>query len=230
MVRPADRLPNAYGVRMRSDWIPPSASALVIGVMALVFGTLLNPADADASSVDTMRVVAEEGGRWLGMSVMYFAASVTLALGLPSLLSLFTVRARGLGLLGVAVFSIGVLGTAGYAMLLVFFRALVNADAIQDAKLEDVTADNGLSIFLYGWVAGFYVGLLLIAIALLVAKRTPAWVSILIFVFVAMFPFVSAIGKVGQTVQVMALAVAFTGIAIAAVNQVHQRPFVTSTY
>ena len=73
---------------MRSDWIPLSASALVIGVMALVFGSLLNPADADASSADTMRIVSQEGGRWLGMAVMYFGASVALTLGLPALLSL----------------------------------------------------------------------------------------------------------------------------------------------
>jgi len=29
---------------MRFDWVPWSASALVIGVMSLVFGSLLNPA------------------------------------------------------------------------------------------------------------------------------------------------------------------------------------------
>jgi hypothetical protein len=214
---------------MRSDWIPPSASCLVIGVMALVFGVLLNPTDADTSSTETIRVVADEGGRWLGMAVMYFGASVTLTLGLPALLSLFTVRGRGIGLLAVAVFSVGVIGTAGYAMLLVFFRALVNAGAIQDAKLEEVTADNGLGFFLYGWIAGFYVGLLLIAIALLVAKRTPVWVPLLIFAFVAVFPVASQIGRVGQVLQVMGLAVAFTGIAIAAVNGVQQRPVFATT-
>src|SRR5688500_3530331 len=109
---------------MRSDWIPLSASALVIGVMALVFGSVLNPSDADASSAETMRVVTEEGGRWLGMSVMYFGSSVALTLGLPAVLSLCTTRGRRAGLLGVGVFSIGVIGTSGYAMLLVFFRAL----------------------------------------------------------------------------------------------------------
>lgn len=206
---------------MRSDWIPLSASALVIGVMALVFGSLLNPADADASSADTMRIVSQEGGRWLGMSVMYFGASVALTLGLPAMLSLFTRRGRRTGLAGVAVFSIGVIGTAGYAMLLVFFRALVKAGAIEDAKLEQVTADNGLGIFLYGWIAGFYLGLLLIAVALFLAKQTPNWVPVLLVIFVALFPFSAQIGKVGQVAQVMGLAVAFTGVAIAAVNQVH---------
>lgn len=208
---------------MRSDWIPLSASALVIGVMALVFGALLNPADADASSAETMRLVSQEGGRWLGMSVMYFGSSVALTLGLPAVLSLFTHKGRRMGLLGVGVFSVGVIGTSGYAMLLVFFRALVKADAIEDTKLEQVTADHGLSVFLYGWIAGFYVGLVLLAIGLFLAKKTPTWVPLLLVAFVAMFPFVAQIGKIGQVLQVMGLAVAFTGIAIAAVNDVHDR-------
>ena len=123
-------------------------------------------------------------------------------------------------MLAVVVFAVGVIGSSGYAMLLVFFRALVKAGAIEDAKLEQVTADNGLGFFLYGWIAGFYVGLLLIAIALYVAKKTPMWVPTLLVVFVALFPFSAQLGRVGQVVQVMGLAVAFTGVAIAAVNQV----------
>lgn len=208
---------------MRSDWVPLSASALVIGAMALVFGSLLNPQDADASSVETLRTVSESGGRWLGMSVMYFGASVALTLGLPALLSLFTDKGRRIGLVAVGVFSVGVIGTSGYAMLLVFFRALVKAGALEDARLEAVTDDNGLSVFLYGWIAGFYLGLLLVAVALFVARKTPVWVPVLLVVFVLMFPVSTQIGRVGQVLQVMGLAVAFTGVAIAAVNEVHLR-------
>ncbi|MGN6575150.1 MAG: hypothetical protein ACTHKG_05645 [Nocardioides sp.] len=215
---------------MRSDWVPLSASALVIGVMALVFGSLLNPQEAGSTAAQTMATVGREGGRWLGMSVMYFGASVALTLGLPALLSLFTKRGRKLGLFAIAVFSIGVIGTSGYAMLLVFFRALVKAGALENSKLEQVTADNGLNIFLYGWIAGFYLGLLLIALALFVAKRTPTWVPVLLVVFVALFPFGEQIGRIGQVLQVMGLAVAFTGIAISAVNQVHERDVVGQTF
>lgn len=203
---------------MRWDWIPLSASALVIGVMALVFGALLNPVPPGGDSAQTMATVAMAGGRWLGMSVMYFLASVALTLGLPAILSLFTVRARRIGVLAVVVFSIGVLGTSGYAMLLVFFRALVREGAINSGGLEQVTSDIGLGVFLYGWIAGFYVGLLLLAIALFVARRTPLWVPILLLGFVAVFPVTSYVGRVGQVLQVMALAFAFTGIAMAAVH------------
>lgn len=208
---------------MRSDWIPMSASALVVGAMAMVFGALLNPQSAaDESAAETLRVVTEEGGRWLGMAVMYFFASVAMTLGLPSLLSLFTDRGRRTGFLAVGVFSVGVIGLAGFAMLLVFFRALAGADAIADGRLDAATKDLGLSVFLNGWIASFYVGLLLVALALFMAKKTPPWVPGLVVVFVVLFPFASQIGRVGQVLQVMALAVAFTGVAIASVNQVNR--------
>jgi hypothetical protein len=208
----------AYGSSMRWDWIPLSASALVIGAMALAFGTMLNPIDPGAGSTQTTVAVAAESGRWLGMSVLYFLASVSLTLGLPSILTLFSDRARRTGALAVAVFSIGVIGTSGYAMLLVFFRALVKADAVRTGSLMDVTDDLGLSIFLFGWIVAFYAGLLLLAGALLIARRTPLWVPILLVGFVAVFPVIEELGRVGQVVQVMALAFAFTGIAMEAVH------------
>ena len=68
---------------MRSDWVPLSASALVIGAMALVMGALLNPAHAGSSGAQTLRVVDEASGRWLAMSVMYVIASFSLTLVCP---------------------------------------------------------------------------------------------------------------------------------------------------
>ena len=208
---------------MRSDWIPLSASALVVGAMAMVFGALLNPqSGGDQSAAETLRVVMEDGGRWLGMSVMYFFASVAMTLGLPSLLSLFTDKGRRTGFVAVGVFSIGVIGLAGFAMLLVFFKALAGADAIDDGRIDAVSDDLGLSVFINGWIISFYAGLLLVALALFLSKKTPPWVPGLLVIFVVLFPFAGQIGRVGQVMQVMALAVAFTGVAIAAVNQVNR--------
>ena len=208
---------------MRWDWIPLSASALVIGVMALVFGVVLNPVPVGGDGVETMATVAMASGRWLGMSVMYFLASVTLTLGLPAVLSLFTLRGRRIGVVAVAVFSIGVIGISGYAMLLVFFRALVKAEAIRSGGLEQVTNDIGLGVFLAGWIVSFYAGLVLLAVALFVARRTPVWVPVMLLAYVAVFPFSNTLGRVGQVVQVMALAFAFTGIAMAAVHPADRR-------
>jgi hypothetical protein len=203
---------------VRNDWIPLSASALVVGAMSLVFGSLLNPADSNSTAAETLRVVDQDGARWLAMAVMYFFASVALIAGLPSVLTLFVRRGRRLGLTGVAVFMIGALGTCGYAMLMVFFRALVFADTTRASALDDVTADRGLSIFLQGWVAGFYGGILLIAVALLRSRTTATWVPWALVGFVAAFPVSSHIGRVGAAVQILVLAAAFTGIAMAAVT------------
>jgi hypothetical protein len=202
---------------VRNDWVPISASALVIGAMSLVFGSVLNPADPGASSAETFRVVTEQSARWLGMAVMYTFASLTLTLGLPAVLAVFDRRGRGLALLGVVVFSVGAIGTCGYAMLMVFFRALVVTGALRGDQLEDVTKDRGLTLFLISWVGCFYGGALLIAVALLVARTTPRWVAMLLLVFVAMLPFASHLGRVGSALQVMAFAAAFTGIAVSAV-------------
>jgi hypothetical protein len=203
---------------MRRDWVPLSASALVIGAMCLVFGSILNPAEPGASAAQTFRVVEEDGARWLAMAVMFFLASLALTLGLPAVLTLFERRGRTLGMVGLSVFMIGAIGTCGYAMLMVFFRALVFADATRASALDEVTADPGLTIFLQGWIAGFYGGILLIALALLRAGTTPKWVPWALIVFVAVLPFSSHIGRFGSAVQILVLAVGFTGIAMAAVN------------
>jgi hypothetical protein len=208
---------------MRTDWVPLSASALVIGAMSLVFGSLLNPAEAGSSTAQTLRIVEEDSGRWLAMAVMYFLASVMLTLGLPAVLTLFERRGRKLGLAGVSLFAIGAIGTCGYAMLMVFFRAMVVSDAIKSAPLDRVTDDAGLAIFLQGWIAGFVGGVLLIAIALFVSRSTPKWVPVVLVAFVLAFPVSSQLGRVGMALQVLALAVAFTGIAMAAVTGDHQR-------
>jgi hypothetical protein len=203
---------------MRNDWVPLSASALVIGAMALVFGSILNPAPPGATTAETLRVVDTAGARWLAMSVMYLFGSLALTMGLPAILTLFQRRGHRLGMTALAVFAIGAIGTCGYAMLLVFFRALVIAGAVRGAALDEVTADKGLAIFLTGWVACFYGGVLLLAIALYVARTVPRWVPGLLLLFVVMLPFSAEIGRVGTALQVMGLAVAFTGIAMAAVT------------
>ncbi len=207
---------------MRNDWVPLSASALVVGVMSLVFGSLLNPAESGSSPADMLRVVNEDGSRWLAMAVMFLFASVAMTLGMPAVLTLFNRRGRRLGLTAVVVFTIGAIGTCGYAMLMVFFRALVVADAVRPAAIGRINDDPGLAIFLQGWVLCFYGGVLLLAVALLVSKATSVWVPVLLVVFVGMMPIVTQLGRVGSAVQVLLLAVGFTGVAMAAVTTVHE--------
>jgi hypothetical protein len=208
---------------MRNDWVPLSASALVIGAMALVFGALLNPTQAGDSAAATLEVVKHAGGQWLGMAVMYFLGSLALTLGIPSVLSLLSRRGHRLGLTGACVFLVGTIGLSGYAMLMVFFRAIVRYQAVQSVNLENSVHDLGLSVFLYTWIGCFYGGVLILAIALFVAKSTPRWVPAVLVLFVAMLPVSGHLGRVGMAVQVMGLAVAFTGVAMAAVTDDDQQ-------
>jgi hypothetical protein len=208
---------------MRNEWVPLSAGALVVGVMSLVIGPLLNPANSGDTTAQTLQVVSQEGSRWLLMSVLFLLSSITLVYGMPAVASLFRTRGRRLGLTAVAVFTVGAIGTAGVAMLLVFFRALVVVGAVRGAPLEAAGNEEGLKIFLTGWIATFYGGALLLAIALLVAHSVSRWVPVVLVVFVAMLPFASELGRIGSTVQALLLAVAFTGIAIAAVQAAAQR-------
>ncbi|MGZ4429170.1 MAG: hypothetical protein ACXVXC_17295 [Nocardioidaceae bacterium] len=213
---------------MRSEWVPVSAAALVVGVMALVFGSLLNPASGGESAAQTLHVVDEQGARWIGMSVMFFLSSVGMVLGLPAILSLFIRTGRRLGTAGVAVFAVGVVGLCGYAMLMVFFRAVANTGVLAGnaQALDKVSKDPSLLVFLYGWIGGFVLGIVLIAIALLRARKVPLWVPIVMLVYVVSVPFGSHLGRLGQTVQVLALAVAFTGIAIGAVSADNRRDLI----
>jgi hypothetical protein len=207
---------------MRTDWVPYSAAALVIGAMCLVLGALLNPIAGGQDAAASLLVAERQDGRWLGMAVMYFLASIFLTLGLPSLLSLFVRRGRSVGLLAVGVFSIGAIGLCGFAMLLVFMRTLVIQDVLTTANPDRLMNEVGLEIFLYGWVAAFYVGILLVAVALFVSGKTRAWVPALLVLFVLMLPASEYLGRVGAALQVMALAVAFTAVAMASVSDEHK--------
>lgn len=203
---------------MRIDWVPFSASALVAGATALSVGALLMPASEDSS--ESLRIVQEQGGQWMAVAGLYFFASVTLTIGLPSVLTLFDKRGARTGLTALAVFTVGCVGIAGFAMLLAFFRALVLNDSINAASVDEVTQDPGLAIFLYGWIGAFYLGELLLGIALLMAKTTPTWIPVLMLVHVALFPVSSLLPPSVQPLTALLITVALSGVGISA-NQRH---------
>jgi hypothetical protein len=207
---------------VRTEWIPLSAAALVTGAMALVLGALLNPLAGDPTPAQAIAVAQHEDMRWLGMAIAYFAGAVALTLGMPTLLSLFIDRGRSLGVFAVCVFAVGIVGMAGFAMLMVFYKALLVHQALRTGAFEDVAADSGLTSFLYVWIGGFLLGILLIALALFRARRTPVWVPILLLAFLVLTPFASSLGQTGSAIQLMAMAVAFTGVAITASSPEHR--------
>lgn len=210
------RAPLAYGVLVRMDWVPVSAALWVTGALAVCLGIFLLP-DTDGSS-DTLRLVAEHDGRWLAVAVILFLASVCLTTGLPSVLTLFQGRGRTLGLVAAIVLEFGFIGTASYAMLMVFFRSLVKSDALHAGALDDVTADLGLQVFLWSWIVGFYLGELLLAIALLRARATPSWVPAVLIAHVASMAVSGVLPEdVGRLTLLLTVA-AFAGIAMQATS------------
>jgi hypothetical protein len=208
---------------MRMDWLPVSAALLLTGALALCLGSLLLPT-TDGTS-DTLRLVEEQGGRWLAVAVIYFIASVCLTLGLPTILTVVERRGRTLGLIAGIVLEVGFIGTAGYAMLMVFFRALVATDAIRDKGLDDVASDAGLMIFLYGWIVGFFLGELLLAIALLRAGTTPDWVPIVLILHVATVFLSGVLPDVVSKATILLTVAGFAGIAIEATSPEARRRF-----
>lgn len=203
---------------MRSDLIPLSASALVVGVMSLLLASALS-LGGGTEGAEALQVVEQQSARWLGMALMYVLASVAMTLGLPALLSVFDDKGRRLGALAVGVFAVGVIGTAGFGMLLVLVHALLRRQVLVASELSALTQDTGLAILVACWLAAFYGGVLLLAVALFRARRTPLWVPLLLVLFVALLPVVEVTGRLGSVAQALCLAVAFTATAIAAVNQ-----------
>ena len=206
---------------MRMDWIPASAAAFVTGAMALTFGSLLLP--SGSSTADTLQVARNEDGRWLAAAVIFFIASVALTLGLPAAMSLFDRRGRTLGMVSAVILAVGFLGTAGYSMLIVFFRAIALETQLTGAELDEAVHEMGLTVFLYGWIAGFYLGELLLAIALLRAGTTQRWVPLVLIAHVASLVVSSVLPHSLSSALVLLTAVGFAGVAIEAVTRDSER-------
>jgi uncharacterized membrane protein len=199
---------------MRIDWVPYSAAALVLGATALSVGALILPSGNEAAT--TLQMAETDGGRWLAVAVLYFLAAVTLTLGMPSILTLFQVRTTKFGMTAIGVFTIGCIGLAGFSMLLVFFRALAVNQAIEAGAIEEVSSEVGLSVFLLGWIGAFYLGELLLAIALLRAGNTPRWIPGMLLLHVALFPLSSFLPAEVQPMTALLVTVALCGVGITA--------------
>ena len=59
---------GAYIARMRTDWVPFSAAALVVGAMSLVLGAVLNPVPDGRRVTGVFQAVEQADGRWLAMA------------------------------------------------------------------------------------------------------------------------------------------------------------------
>ena len=205
-----------YGVRVKTDWVPFSAALLLTGALALALGSLLTP--ASDGSADTLRIVADQGGRWMAAAATYMVAAVFLTLGLPTALVLLQGRGRTLGLVSAVVLGFGFIGTAGYAMLMVFFRALVKTHTIVGQGIDEVAHDAGLRVFLYAWIVGFVLGELLLGLALLRARTVPRWVPLVLILHVASVCLATLLPDVLGKATILLFVAGMAGIAVTATS------------
>jgi hypothetical protein len=196
------------------DWLPVSAALLLTGALALCLGSLLLPQGDDAA--ESLRIVQDQGAQWMAAAVVLFLASICLTLGLPAVLSLLQRRGWTLGMVSAIVLEIGFIGTAGYAMLLAFFHSLVVTGTIRSKGIDQLTHELGLVLFLYTWIVGFYLGELLLAIALLRAGTVPRWAPSALLLHVLTLPLGSVLPMEASKLTVLLLVVGFGGVAVQA--------------
>lgn len=206
---------------VRMDWVPVSAALLLTGALALCLGGFLLPSSDNGS--DSLQIVEEQSGQWLTVAAILFIASVCLTLGLPAVLTMFEHRGWTLGMISGVVLEVGFIGTAGFAMLMVFFRSLVITDAIRDRNINDIAHEAGLAVFLYTWIAGLYLGELLLGIALLRAGTTPRWIPVALILHTVSFSISGALPELLSKATILLLVAGFAGIAIQATTPEHRR-------
>src|SRR4051794_4588485 len=191
---------------------------LLTGSLALALGSILTP--SSDGTADTLRIVEEQSGQWMAAAAIYFVAAVFLTLGLPTALMMLQGRGRTLGFASAVVLELGFIGTAGYAMLMVFFRALVEAGTISDDELDRVVQDPGLLVFLYGWIVGFVLGELLLGLALLRARTVPRWVPLVLILHVVTVVVSGVLPDMVAKATILLFVAGMAGIAITATSAV----------
>ena len=197
---------------MTKTWLPWSAASLASGSVMMVLGTLMLPADGNFA--DLIASVQGEGGRWVMASFAFFLASVGLTLGLPAVITLLHERGRRTGLVGIGVWTIGTIGVAGYAALLILFRAVVTNSELGPDDVEAVSNDATLMAFVGIFAVAFYLGEVLTAIALLRARSIPKWVALLLLAHPGLQVVSGVMPEFLQDAQSLVLGVALMGVAV----------------
>lgn len=205
---------------MRIDWVPYSASALVVGAAALSIGAILVPQVGLARS--PLAAVEVRPDAWLTVSGLYALASVALVLGLPAVLSIFDVQGARAAVVGATFLVVGCFGTAAYAVLIAVYRALTLQDLATIGGLQDLADDIGISAILYAWVFAFAVGELLLAFGLMQARRVPLWIPALLVLHVGLAPVAPMVSDVAVAAVALLVTVALATLGILA----HQRTLV----
>ncbi len=182
--------------------------------MLLVLGALSMPPTTEVGQV--IDVVTHQDGAWLMASASFFLASVGLTMGLPAVLWLFPRRHQTVGLVGLWIWAVGTIGTAGVAAILILFRAVVHTVEMTPAQVEALSDDPLLRLGLGAVFGAFYLGELVVALVLLRGRAAPVWVPGLLLLHIAIAPVNHLLPVQLQGVQTIVLGVGLMGVAVRA--------------
>jgi len=198
---------------MGERWLPYAAAALATGASALIMGALTLPSSNGTELVSTLRASPD---RWLLASAAFLYAAFALTLGIPTFLHLLKTRGRTTGQVGAVILAFGTIGTAGYAAMLILFRALVLHAVVEAGEIELLSSDAGLLVYMGAFVLAYEVGLAVLAVALLMAGTVARWIPVLMLGYAVTLPFLRLVPEWWQGVHSLILGVALIGVAVSA--------------
>ena len=204
---------------MQVRWVPYSAGLLATGALAMLCGAILTPTGDAAQS---LTVVEQNDARYLLVALMLLLASFCLTLGLPAAYSLLREDVPRLGLIAVGVFAAGTIAMCGYAVLLIFYRALVRSELLV-GPVEGITDDVGIVVFLAIFVGAFYLGELLLAIALWRVSSVPRWIPVVLGAHVLTLAVNQLLPASAQNLTTILIAIGLCGVAVSANEAWSQR-------
>lgn len=197
------------------DWLPISAAALLTGATALFFGAQMIP--RPSGDGDLLRLAHENPDQWVALAILLTVAALGLVVGVPSLFTLFQRRGFRTGLGAAVCLCIGAVMLAAMAQVLVVFRALALNDRVTTATIQAVVDDPLQRWMVLAGFGVFYLGELLLALALLRARTTPAWVPWTLLLHLALVP-TTALGlpELARDAGALFLAAGLVGAGVSA--------------
>ena len=156
---------------------------MILAPLVLALALLVHPGQGEKGFVQTM---VDNPGRVEAASLMVILSSVLFVPALVGILRLMPDRGTVLGLLGVGLALIGAIGHAVWAGFDIILVWMANSE-IDRAQLSAVVDGGpppgiGFTLILLMFTAGFFLGLVVLAVGLWRSGTVPRWAAALIAV------------------------------------------------
>lgn len=200
---------------MRTEWLALSASALVIGVTALFFGAHMTPRPTGEGNI--LRLASAEPDLWTTSAVVLFVGAVGMLFGISCMAPLVRRRGFALGITAMGCIALASVVLAGFSMQLVLMRALSLEGDVGADVLAAAMGDPLQRLLLATGFGAFYLGEVLVAWALWVARTAPRWVPFALLAHVAVVGLSLRLDVPGMTdVAALLMVAGFVGVAVSA--------------